>query len=295
MKKFIYGIFKFVQGPFVAPLDQHLRILAYHTVPDSLAFEKQLNFLNLNYSIISIEQLEAHLLKDTKLPKRPVLITFDDGDISVFEKGFPLLKKFGLPAVVFVITELIDSDKMFWCRWVEKSMQKEGKSYTEARRKVNYLKTISESERRKYLKTLPAEKGPQLTHRDLSSMAQENIFIGNHTHTHPMVNNCTNEQLNGELRKSKEKFRSWNLEKGYSIFAYPNGNWETRTEAILKDEGIKMAFLFDHKINDRKINPLRISRLRVNSDSPLSEFKVKVSGFHSMVMFLKARGKKNKK
>lgn len=285
MRKLIYT--------FLSPLsylfnkkNKNLRVLAYHTVPSAEIFSNQLAYLKATYNIISIKELEDFLYRNENLPNNSLLITFDDGDVSVFENGMKVLKTHNLPAVMFIITSLIGTKDTFWCRWVEIDYRAKGKSYLEARNKVNELKKINERERRMYLKTLAPVESRQLTLEQLNILSKGKIFIGNHTHTHPMVNRCSNEELREEFQNTKRKFNEWGL-PGYPIFAYPNGNWDSRTEEILKEEGIKMGFLFDHKINSSTINPLRISRIKVNSNSDLAEFTVKVSGLHSKVLALK--------
>jgi len=266
-----------------------LRVLAYHDLKDSSIFESHLKFLvNSSFNIIDINVLKNHLFKNEKLPPNSILITFDDGDVSVLDHGLPLLKKYNLPSVMFVITSLIGSVNTFWCRWVEIALQNQGKSYTESRLIVNKLKEISNTERVTYLKQLEPIDSRQLTKDDILMMQSEKMFIGNHTHTHPMVDKCSSEELNDDLKLSKISFEKWQL-PGAEIFAYPNGNWDKTSEDILKNNGVKMAFLFDHKLNKTDLNPMRISRIRVNSDTELNEFKLKVSGLHSKLMTLKNR------
>jgi len=266
-----------------------LKVLAYHDLKKFNKFEAHLKFLvNSDYNIIDINALKDHLFLGKELPDKPVLITFDDGDISVLEIGLPLLKKYKLPSVMFVITSLIDSDNTFWCRHVEKALQEQGKSYAEARSKVDHLKKISNEKRMVYLKSLNSVNSKQLTKEDLGTLQKGMMFIGNHTHTHPMVDMCTKEEIEGELNLSRSSFDAFKL-PGFPIFAYPNGNWDEQSEKLLKKNGIKMAFLFDHKINAKIINPYRISRIRVNSDTEINEFKVKVSGLHSKLMKLKGK------
>lgn len=263
-----------------------LRVLAYHTVPDKGKFRKQIKYLNKNFRIISLPQLQELLLDKTPMPKNCLIITFDDGDVSVLTNGLPVLSEYKLPSVLFIITRLIDSSETFWPRWVEKIFKIEGKSYSEARNKINQLKKVSNFEREKYLKTLEQIDSPQLTSIELKLMESKGVFIGNHTHTHPMINKCSESEIKNELNQVNKKFAQWSL-SGYPVFAYPNGNWDERTEDILKDEGIKLAFLFDHRLAAPPVNPLRISRIMVDADSDINEFKVKVSGFHSYLMKLK--------
>lgn len=262
---------------------QRLRVLAYHDVPDKLAFEKQLKFLKENYTVISIQTLEDHLYLNKKLPKNAVLITFDDGDYTVLKNGSQVLQTLGLPSVLFVITKLIDSSNAFWWKQVEENAKINGDSFEDGRKVVNKLKLISNKEREEYLQKMKPVSAKQLSFSELKVLQQSGMFIANHTHTHPMVDNCSEEELRKEFVLSKAQFKKWNL-PGFHYFAYPNGNWDSTSEKLIKEQGIKLSFLFDHKLNDKNINPLRISRLRINTYSPLSEFKLKVSGLHSILM-----------
>jgi len=266
--------------------NHNLRVLAYHTVHEPEIFEAQLKYLIKKFNIISFADLHDHLFNNKNLPPKPLLLTFDDGDVSVLKNGLPILKKYKLPSVLFVITQLIDSDNMFWCRQVEAVFKKQGKSYQEARQKIKLLKKMPNSERVKYLDSLAMVKGLQLTSDELHVLQKEKMFIGNHTHTHPMINNCTEHEIEQEMGKVKTLFEKWNLE-GYPVFAYPNGNWDAKSEKILEKNGVQFAFLFDHQINKESIDPMHISRITVDSETELNEFKVKVSGLHSKILSLK--------
>lgn len=249
----------------------------------SFAFEKQIKYLKLNYNILSPQQLVEGIEKMKELPKNPLFITFDDGDVSNYTNAFPILKKHGIPAILFIITELINTDKPFWWDEIEYYL---GKSV--ATKKVWDIKKLPNLERQRYLDNLringekPPLKYPQLTTNQLKEMQREGIFIANHSHTHPMFDKCTPEELNKELEKSYTKLH----ELGFNpeLFAYPNGNFSPLAEARLKENGIKYSFLFDHKINKGEINPLRISRLIVNDNTPLWKFKLILSGLHSRIL-----------
>lgn len=288
MRSFIYKSLKLVNG---SGNSKALRVLAYHDIPDSNYFEAQISYLSANFHLLSIEELKDALFGSKILPANSLLITFDDGDISVYEKGFPILKKMNIPSAMFIITRLIDTQETFWCRWVEKVYEKEGKTYSTARAKVNELKKVPEEERRKYLSGIPKIESVQLTSSQIKTLNSSGMFIGNHTHTHPMINNCNAGQIKEEMAYARSKFQDVGLNDNFSVFAYPNGNWEPDSEKILIEEGIKMAFLFDHQLNENvsKIDPMRISRIRVNADDELSEFKVKVSGLHSKILNLRQK------
>ena len=274
-----------------------LRVLAYHEVPDPIAFEKQLQHLKAKYSIISISQLDEYLYSKEKtniLPEYPLLLTFDDGIYDVKENGFPLLKKYKIPACVFVVTEAINSNREFWWDTVASIMAKEGKNNTEIRSYLNSLKKVPNRERRKVKEETTPVFGKQLTSEYLRDFEEANIKIGNHSHTHPMFNQCETEEIILELDNSKRCFQDWQV-GSFEYFAYPNGNHSLKAEKILKEYGVKLAFLFEHKVNEKELNPLRIARIAANSYMNLSELKAKVSGVHSFYVHFVARLKGNKK
>ena len=262
---------------------QSLRVLAYHAVFDSRNFEKQLVYLKKNYSIISIEQLSLFLSEKIELTKNSLLITFDDGDLSVYENAMVLLKKHKLPAILFVVTDLINNQKPFWWDEIEYYLGK-----ADGNKKVWEVKNWKNIERENFLVELrkksdkPALKYEQLTTAQLKEMQDSGISIANHSHTHPMFNQCSKEELEKELTKSKEQLHTSNFTA--DVFAYPNGNYSELSELVLKMHSMKMAFLFDHKINNGKINPLRISCLAVNDMTPMWKLKFILSGLHTKLL-----------
>lgn len=62
--------------------------------------------------------LPSDLVKeDFTLPKKAVMISFDDGYRSNYEIAFPILKKYGAKAEISVITQMINEDRDMFCTW----------------------------------------------------------------------------------------------------------------------------------------------------------------------------------
>jgi len=81
----------------VSPIDSQ-----YYVVPEK--FEAQMKLLHdWEYTVIPVELLVDAINEGAVLPPRPVVITFDDGDISVYETAFPILQKYGLTGVVYIV------------------------------------------------------------------------------------------------------------------------------------------------------------------------------------------------
>lgn len=259
-----------------------LRVLAYHIVQDSVQFEQQMLMLKRSYTILDIHTL-TNLISKGGLPENAILITFDDGDSSLYHKAFPILKKLRIPATIFVITELINSQKPFWWDEIEYYLGPEVGS-----KKVWEVKNWQNNQREFFLKNLRARSDKpellkeQLTAGQLKEMEEYGISIANHSHTHPMFDKSTVEELEWEMERSTGILKGLGFTP--DVFAYPNGNFSSKSETILKKYGIKQSYLFDHKLNKDGINPLRISRLIVNDTTPIWKFKLILSGWHTRIL-----------
>lgn len=75
-------------------------------------FEQQMKYLHENgYRVISFGQLLDFLEYRHSLPQKAVIISIDDGYRSVYDVGYPILKKFGFRATLFIYTDFINSCK----------------------------------------------------------------------------------------------------------------------------------------------------------------------------------------
>ena len=73
-------------------------------------FEKQLQYLQKHhYKTLTLEEVYRYLQGNEKIPCNSVLITMDDGYMSNYELAFPLLKKYQMNAVVFVIGQNVEA------------------------------------------------------------------------------------------------------------------------------------------------------------------------------------------
>ena len=103
-----------------------LPILGYHRVGapsrdhvptvSAGAFERQLRCLaRFGYRVLSLEKIADRLDRGEPLPRRSAAITFDDGYEGTATIAWPLLKRFTMPATVFVTpTEVGRAGFMTW-------------------------------------------------------------------------------------------------------------------------------------------------------------------------------------
>ena len=71
-------------------------------------FAKQMEYIKKNgYEVITLDEL-VRGIKDKKVFRRnKVVITLDDGYKDNFEYAYPVLKRLGFPATIFIVTDLI--------------------------------------------------------------------------------------------------------------------------------------------------------------------------------------------
>ncbi|HEY3314861.1 MAG TPA: polysaccharide deacetylase family protein [Bacillota bacterium] len=108
---------------YVWPWPRFIPVLTYHSVVPRVLMERtnpvfisterfteQIRFLKSHgYQTITPRQLEAFLAGDrTGLPRRPVMITFDDGYEDNYSEARPVLRSVGFSGLVSVIGRCID-------------------------------------------------------------------------------------------------------------------------------------------------------------------------------------------
>lgn len=75
------------------------------------AFEENMNYLHeQGYYTATMEELEQYVLGKTSLPAKTVVITFDDGYQNNYIYAYPILKKYGFQATIFVIGSRIQQE-----------------------------------------------------------------------------------------------------------------------------------------------------------------------------------------
>lgn len=117
----VFLLIGFVGRQYVVP------ILMYHSVNPTAAaenrlavsvatFERQMAFLkSWHYNVLPLEALADLVKAKKKIPARTVAITFDDGYKDNYTYAFPVLKKYGFAATIFlIVNEIGRSDRLGW-------------------------------------------------------------------------------------------------------------------------------------------------------------------------------------
>lgn len=118
----ISAIVIFLKTAYVVPvvmyhsIDYNDKITKLSVSPES--FERQMRFLKENnYNVVNLNKVVSYIKKKEKIPPKTLAITFDDGFYNNYQYAFPVLKKYGIPATIFVIVDKIGSPG--WLGWEE--------------------------------------------------------------------------------------------------------------------------------------------------------------------------------
>ncbi len=98
-------------------------ILLYHHVSNlgdgryvvrSADFRAQMAYLaQAGYQTISISQLAQTIRTGAYLPRKPIVLTFDDGYADTYQNAFPILEEFGFKGVAYIITRTLEPDQSY--------------------------------------------------------------------------------------------------------------------------------------------------------------------------------------
>ena len=274
-----------------------LAVLAYHSIDDPRRFAGHLDVLVQSACPVSFDDIVA-AFDGAPLPDRAVLVTFDDADATIAEVAAPLLAERGIPALAFVVTSTLDSDRPLWPAEARDLLRAGGHTPQLAgldpETAVRTLKRLPDEQRLANLEALRRTAGRvarparNLRSVDLATLSAVNIEIGNHTMTHPCLNRCTTPQIQNEIAEADRALRIAGVQP--RAFAYPNGDTDERVAAAVQANGYSAAFMFDHHMNSWPVRDrLEISRLRVNGRDSVDRFRAVLSGLHPAFLAIRPR------
>jgi len=234
----VYGANEEIQSE-----DYQIPILMYHHLteeepPDRLGeiisvdlFRKQMQLLkSKGFNTISASQLRDYLYFGAKLPKNPILITFDDGYESNYTLAFPVLEELKMKAVINII------------------VSSRGK-------KPGEFQHFTWDEAKTMLDSGLIEIGSHtydLHNYTIQLQPNEDIAI-------------YEDRIFNDFLISKNSIQN-NLNIQPFIFTYPYGMYNGYSQAIALDLGFDMQFTVNAGIVTRESNPLALERINVRGD-----------------------------
>ena len=255
-------------------------VIAYHRVVETLSADgtalpameitasmlaRHLDWIATRFDIVSLDELESMLNVRRRRPL--AAITFDDGYSDVFHHGFPLLRRKGIPATMFVVTDLVGTDELplherlysslaaAWRRWSTPDAELARLCGSSLRHAVNdpfaaarqILQQLSHSDVEAIVASLGDAVPPRseelrpMTWPMLAAMRDAGMTIGSHSRTHAFLTNETAERVIDEVRGSRDAIRH-HLGTAARTFAYPGGLFDSATVRAVKNAGYAFAF-----------------------------------------------------
>ncbi len=288
------------------PRKRNLTVLSYHRLgsavlnpdfnldptvfgPTEEAFDEQMRWLALNAEPVSEQDVLSAMSGTYVLPKRSVLVTFDDAYKDQFTIGLPTLLRQKIPAVFFVTPEIINKRSIgFWdriARAIKLTLKSEiliqdeifslADKDSATKAVTNFVKYRANSnpfDLTSNIEILCGTPPLDLSSEDAELMSWDDIkfldqkrsshglSIGAHGFTHRLLGTLTPSEQRWELLSAKE-----NLEQvlGHNIhsLAYPAGSFSKDTPSIAIECGYTALFTFESGINSSVLDPSDIKRI----------------------------------
>jgi peptidoglycan/xylan/chitin deacetylase (PgdA/CDA1 family) len=232
----------------------------HHPVRD---FEREIKYFKRHFPILNMDEVVKNL-KLGKGFKRPSLaITFDDGYLDNYTLAYPILKKHGVPATIYLTTGLVGTRDGIWTEQIGVAFLETKKDHLnfpallgdrtipiktkeekeQANKEVSEtLKLIPDNERRELIQELfeKLEVGEKSGHfgermmlnwREVQEMRKDGITIGSHSHTHPILSQMPSEKAKDEILNSKKVVEKY-VDIEVKHFSFPNGREENFSEEL---------------------------------------------------------------
>lgn len=238
-------------------------IFAYHQVAETggaggypwtvtpAVFETHLRVLaDESCRVTDLENFVTEL-RQGRVSPRTVVLTFDDGFRGVWLHAYPLLKRYGFPATLFLATGSMGTPRFPWV--------------------VPRLRGDED----------PDEWRP-LRWSEVRDMTGPVLSLGSHTVSHPHLARCAAADMAREVNDSRRHIRE---ETGIDVklLAYPGGierygDHSGETRRILAESGYAGAVVSELGRNGRRVDAFRLRRLGVGVEDSPARFRAKLLG-----------------
>lgn len=234
-----------------------LPVLLYHRVVNSKndagrhkiyvytsRFESQLQYLKENgFETLTFHDLLNNTIQDWS---KKIILSFDDGYEDNYDIAFPLLKRYGFKAVIFLVTKQKDNG---WGR-------KEGE---------------------------PVFR--MMNEKQIREMSDYGIEFGGHTQQHPDLTKISREEAHKEIEGCKKDIEKITQKMPVS-FAYPFGAVNEEVKSIVKSCGYRFGIATTSGTGIFSDDLFEIRRIEIRPQNELSKFKFKSSGYYFQRYYL---------
>jgi peptidoglycan/xylan/chitin deacetylase (PgdA/CDA1 family)/CelD/BcsL family acetyltransferase involved in cellulose biosynthesis len=290
-------------------------ILSYHRVGtegvplycrlDQRLFDEQMKYVRANYPVISMSQMYSEL----SCPSGKtigVVVTFDDGYLGTYTEAFPVLKKYGIPATVYLLAGSIENGCVEWYDRIFLALQQFSESKLDllldrprrfelnsaaarmqaAERIVSFLRTAPETKRVEICRCLEdqvqlpeqALEGRMMTWQQIREMQAAGMSFGAHTMSHRVLSRLAPEELRYELSASKALIEE-RIGNEAADFAYPFGKRADYGEVAqnLQRFGYRTAVTSEAGAVTPESSCYELRRMPTGGDESMAHFALKLN------------------
>ncbi len=245
-------------------------------------FVSLLEYVTKRFRLIGVEELQ----KPSQNGSSPCcVITFDDGWKDNYTRAYPWIRKYAIPATIFLATGLIGGEDTFWVERVVEAwsdpvrrqkiqscvagMLETGEIAPGMEGVIEHFKRMAGRERDQLLSPL-LSNGKQtrraysadrmLNWDEVIEMSHGGVEFGAHTVTHPLLPYEDEATVEREVCEAKLMLEE-KLKKNVRAFAYPNGDWNPGVRQRVAAAGYDCAFTTQEGWYRRGQDPYTIRRI----------------------------------
>jgi len=203
---------------------------------------------HLGFTPITMSEFLDYKERRNSIPKKPIIITFDDGLEDSIENSVPILDNYGFKAVYYIPTAFVGTKS----RWLQRDI------------------------------------GAQFQLADWSRIKELDRCgheIGAHSKTHPHLNTLPPEECYCELKDSRETLEEA-LGHRVEHLAYPYGDFDDITKNIAHETGYLTASTTELSIADLNDDLLSLPRLNIGMEDNLLDFVTKIYSSYTVTGIL---------
>jgi peptidoglycan/xylan/chitin deacetylase (PgdA/CDA1 family) len=226
-----------------------MTILCYHSIdPDWTSplavapddFARHCAWLAGNRRMLDLDVAVAQMDPSGRLPRGTAALTFDDGLAPVFDRAFPVLRRYAIPVTVFLVAETLSPTG----------------------RAVDWVDDAAD----RTLRTLSAEQ--------VLEMLAAGVRFGSHSYGHRDLTSLGEEACEQDLRQSRELLEDL-LGRPVRHVAYPRGLHDERVRRAAARAGFTHGFSLPE--SREPVGPLSVPRVGVYRGNGLLALRAKVS------------------
>lgn len=225
-----------------------MSVLCYHSVCDawnsplamgSDRFADQCARIASRFETVGVSKAISHIDRRGQLPRGMSVLTFDDGFRDNFDVALPTLRRYGLPATLFIVAASVDGD--YAVDWVDD----------------------------------PPDFPLETLDRDqIQTLVAEGMTIGSHSLHHKDLTTLDFDTCVADLSESREILEE--VTGGpVPYLAYPRGLWNADVAKAAQAAGYSHAFSLP--VSPEPIGPFSLPRVGIYRDNGPGKFRLKTS------------------